>query len=411
MRNVPKRSKKRHERRSNEVQTTLFELVVATGLEQLAVRLEGERTAVCGPRSRKNPNRGAHRVGHAPGELVMGGRKVSVQRPRARTMAGEEVQLPSWELFSASDPLTAHVVRQMLLGMTTRGYGKGLEPLPAVAARGTSRSAVSRHFVASTEEALAAFLTRPLGDFDLVVLMLDGIHIDGQVVLVALGVDGHGQKRVLGIHEGATENETATMALVTDLRERGLRTDHSVLVVTDGAKALHKAVRNVFGKKAVLQRCQVHKMRNVLEHLPERRREFVRAALRRAWRAPSVDDALRQLESLAKALSSESPSAAASVREGASETVAVLHFGLTPSLERTLRTTNAIENLMGSVRRVSRRVKRWRGGSMILRWVSASVEHASKAFRKLRGHAGMQTLVAHLRKLDASPSTAARKVA
>jgi putative transposase len=378
MKKVPKRKPERHESRANGLQTSLFEWVVATGLEQLGQRLEAERTEVCGPRSRKDPTRRARRMGHAPGELVMGGRKVRVQRPRARTMDGQEVQLPSWEQFSALDPLMAHVVRQMLLGMTTRGYAKGLEPAPQVESRGTSRSAVSRRFVASTEVALRAFLERPLADFDLVVLMIDGIHIDGQVVLVALGVDGAGHKRVLGLHEGATENETATTALLTNLRERGLRADRSVLVVTDGAKALHKAVRNVFGEKAVMQRCQVHKMRNVLDHMPDKRREFVGAALRRAWRAPSVADALRQLESLAKTLESEAPSAAASVREGAAETVAILRFALPPALERTLRTTNAIENLMGSIRRVSRRVKRWRGGAMILRWVVASVEHAGR---------------------------------
>jgi putative transposase len=243
-------------------------------------------------------------------------------------------RLPSWEFFSYGDPLTAHVLRQMLLGITTRGYSKGLEPVPELKTRGTSSSAVSRRFVASTEEALASFLAAPLGGFDLVAMMIDGIHIDGRVMLVALGVNGQGEKRVLGLHEGATENEAATTALLTGLRNRGLRTDRSVLVVTDGAKALHAAVRAVFGAKAVMQRCQVHKMRNVLEHLPEKRREFVRAALRRAWKAPSSEDALKQLETLARSLDVECPSAAASVREGASEVVWIIDLALPPELER-----------------------------------------------------------------------------
>jgi putative transposase len=408
---VQKKGQDRQRERANEVQTLLFEWVVATGFAELQRRLEEERTAACGPRSKKNPGRKARRMGHAPGELVLGGRKARVQRPRARTMAGEEVRLPSWELFSSGDPLTAHVVRQMLLGITTRGYGKGLEPVPELKTRGTSRSAVSRRFVASTEEALAGFLASPLGGFDLVALMIDGIHIDGHVMLVALGVDGRGEKRVLGLHEGATENETATTALLTSLRERGLRTDRSVLVVTDGAKALHAAVRAVFGSRAVMQRCQAHKMRNVLEHLPEKRREFVRAALRRAWKAPSCEDALKQLESLAKSLDTECPSAAASVREGSSEVVRIIDLALPPALERTLRTTNAIENLMSSIRRTSRHVRRWRGGAMILRWVHAAVDKATKSFRKLRGHGGMPTLVGHLRRLDASASTAVAEAA
>ena len=408
---VQKKRTNSQKERNQGTQTMLFEWVVATGLEQLQRRLEEERTTACGPRSKKNPGRNARRMGHAPGELVMGGRKVRVSRPRARTMAGQEVRLPSWNVFSAVDPLTAHVVRQMLLGMTTRGYGKGLEPAPQLESRGTSRSAVSRRFVASTQEALKAFLQAPLGEFDLVALMLDGIHIDGHVVLVALGIDSGGNKRVLGIHEGATENAVATTSLLTSLRDRGMRTDCSVLVVVDGAKALHAAVRVVFGNRAVIQRCQVHKIRNVLEHLPQKRREFVRAALRRVWKAPSSEDGVKQLESLAKSLDVECPSAAASVREGADETVAIIDLALPPALERTLRTTNAIENIMGSVRRTSRNVHRWRGGDMILRWVCAAVEKAAKTFRKLRGHQGMATLVGQLRKRDSAVSTPASQAA
>jgi transposase-like protein len=411
MKKLQKKRSTRQPARANGAQTMLFEWVVATGLAELQRQLEEERTAACGPKGKKNPGRRATRMGHAPGELLLGGRKTRVQRPRARTKAGEEVRLPSWEIFSSQDPLSAHVVRQMLLGITTRGYGSGLEPMAQIETRGTSRSAVSRRFVASTQAALDAFLAASLDGFDLVALMIDGIHIGGHVVLVALGVDGAGDKRVLGLHEGATENATATTALLTSLRGRGLRTDRSVLVVTDGAKALHAAVRAVFGSKAVMQRCQVHKMRNVLDHLADKRREFVRASLRRAWKAPSSEDALKQLEGLAKSLESECPSAAAAVREGASEVVRIIDFGLPPALERTLRTTNAIENIMSSIRRTSRQVRRWRGGEMILRWVHAAVEKASKGFRKLRGYGGLPTLVGHLRRLDATGSTAVAQAA
>jgi transposase-like protein len=325
-------------------------------------------------------------------------------------MGGEEVRLPSWEEFSVEDPLTAQVVRQMLLGVSTRGYSKGLEPMTEQQTRGTSRSAASRRFMAATQESLQAFLQAPLSDFDLTALMIDGVHIGEHVVLVAMGIDAEGSKRVLGLHEGATENAVATTALLTSLRDRGMRTDRSVLVVLDGAKALQASVREVFGDRAVIQRCQVHKMRNVLEHLPQKRREFVRAALRRAWKAPSSQEGCKQLEALAKSLNAEHPSAAASLREGAAETVAIIDFALPPPLESALRTTNAIENLMGSVRRISRNVRRWRGGAMILRWVCAAVLDASKTFRKLRGHKAMVTLVGHLRRRD-SASTSVRQAA
>ena len=199
----------------------LREFVVSAGMEALTLLLERERTEACGPRYQHQPDRLAVRAGHAPGELVMGGRRVRVARPRARTLDGREVELPSWRTFSDEDPLRARAVDQMLAGVSTRRYARSLEPLPAgVVSRGTGRSAVSRRFVAATEKQMAEWLGRDLSSIDLAVLMIDGVHIHEHVLLVALGIDTDGKKHVLGVREGATENATACRALLTDLRDR-----------------------------------------------------------------------------------------------------------------------------------------------------------------------------------------------
>lgn len=380
----------------------LHEMVIGAGMRVLGALLEDERSVACGPRYAHAPDRRAVRAGHAAGELVLGGRRVSVLRPRARTVGGREVALPSWRHFAAEDPLHERAVEQAVLGVSTRRYARSLEPLPeGVRVRGTSRSAVSRRFVAATAAQLDAFLERDLGDVDLAALMIDGVHFADHVVLVALGIDASGGKHVLGLREGATENATACTALLSSMAARGLRTHRAVLVVLDGSKALAGAVRKHWGRRALVQRCQAHKKRNVLDHLPERLHDSVGAAIREAYKSGDAERAERLLLNLARTLETEHPGAAASMREGLDETLTVMRLELPRSLERTLATTNAIENLVGSVRRVSRNVKRWRGGRMILRWMAAGVLESAKGFRKLRGCAGMPKLLAALRAHDA----------
>lgn len=381
---------------------SLHDLVVGAGLQALAVLLEAERTEVCGPRYRHNPDRVAQRTGYDPdGELTMGGRRVSVRRPRARTMDGQEVELPSWRQFSDEDPLEQRAVEQMVLGVTTRRYARSLEPLPPeVGSRGTSKSAVSRRFVAATSAKLDEFMSRDLSALDLAVLMLDGVHYGEHVVLVALGIDSTGNKHVLGVVEGATENATACKQLLTNLRDRGMVTDRSMLVVIDGGKALAAAIRAVFGKRALIQRCQIHKKRNVLEQLPEHMRKSVSMAISQAYRLSDPKKAKRQLLALASRLKNEHPGAAASLLEGLDETLTVQGLKLPAALERTLATTNAIENLIGCAQRLARNVKRWRGGTMMLRWVAAGVLEAQTRFRRVRGYVGMPALIEALRKHD-----------
>jgi transposase-like protein len=364
----------------------LREFVIAAGTAALAAVLEDERTRAVGPRYAHLPTRRARRTGSAPGELVMGGRRVQVRRPRARTLAGEEIQLPSWTTFASEDPLHERAVNQMLVGVSTRRYARSLEPLAApLPERGTSRSAVSRRFVAATQKQMDQWLGRDLGQLDLAALMIDGITIAEHVMLVALGIDTNGKKHVLGVREGATENATSCTALLTDLRDRGLRTDRAVLVVIDGGKALAKAVRNVFGTRAIVQRCQAHKTRNVVEQLPDELRPSVRQAMRDAYAANDADRARTMLVNLGRRLRDEHPGATASLDEGLDETLTVKRLRLPRKLERQLSTTNAIENLMGSVRELARRVKRWRGGKMIVRWTVTAVADAAKRFRRITG--------------------------
>jgi putative transposase len=352
------------------IKGALFELVLGSGLGVLQALLEQEREQLCGARYRHDPTRKASRAGYADeAELVLGGRRVAVKRPRARSRDGKEVPLPSWERFAAEDPLNARAVEQMVLGVATRKYARSLEALPAgTKSRGTSKSAVSRRFVAETAKNLNDWLSRPLLELSLAVLMLDGIVCGEHTILVALGIDEKGSKHVLGLWEGATENATACTGLLSNLVDRGLDTKRTMLVVIDGSKALAKAVRDTFGKRALIQRCQVHKKRNVLEHLPERSRSATDATITTAYKCRDPKRALDMLNKLARQLERKHPSAAASLREGVEETLTVLSFGLIDSLERTLVTTNPIENLNSVLRRIHHNVKRWQDGTMVLRW-------------------------------------------
>jgi transposase-like protein len=361
--------------------------------------LEADRTAVCGPRYQHQAERPASRAGTVTSEVVLGGRKVQIRRPRVRA-DGHEVALPTFEAFADTDPLNRRVVEQMLIGVATRQYGRSLEPAGTeVRTRGTSKSAVSRRFVAKTRAQLAAWRSTALDTLDLVALLIDGVHIGEHCIVVALGIDHTGCKHALGLWEGSTENAAVCQSLLADLQSRGLRTDRSLLVILDGSKALHKAVTQTFGPAALIHRCHVHKLRNILEHLPEGQRPWVRAIVARAYKA-EVATARRLLQDLARRLEDRHPSAAASVREGLEETLTILTLGLSDRLRQSLATTNAIESLISRTRHVKRNVKRWRGGQMVLRWTAAAVLEAVKGFRRLKGHKDMPKLVAALRARD-----------
>lgn len=377
----------------------LREFVMTLGMQAVATMLEEERTQMCGPRYAHDPERTATRGGTTRGTLTMGGRKVRMTRPRVKGADGHEVPLGTWSELGSSDPMSERVLEQMTIGIATRKYARSLESVPdELDEYGTSKSAASRRFVEVTQAKLDAWSSRPLGELGICAVFLDGIHIAEHVVLVALGVDATGAKHVLGIWEGATENGAACRAMLSDLVTRGLDDETSRLFIIDGSPALRASIRDVFGKRALVQRCQVHKIRNVESHLPKTKQKAIKAAMRQAYKSTKVETAKRLLNNIARTLESEHPSAAASIREGLDETLTIMGLSLSRALERSFSTTNPIENLNERIRQVSKRVKRWRGGSMILRWTAAAVFEAERGFRRLKGHKDMPKLIAALAK-------------
>jgi putative transposase len=377
----------------------LLALAVGSGLQVMQVLMEAEVTALAGPKGRHDPARTAVRHGHERGSVTLGGRRVPVARPRVRAADGSgELPVPSYELFAGTEILGAMAMERMLAGLSTRRYPVGLEPVGAAvtaSASATSKSAVSRKFVAMTETALTELLAADLSALDLVALMIDGVHFGQSVCIVALGIDEQGTKHPLALVEGSTENATVVTDLLVGLRERGLDVTRPILVGIDGAKALRRAVIDVFDHP-VIQRCQLHKIRNVADRLPERLRGPVGAKMRAAYHAGAALEAQAQLSALARELDKTHPGAAASLREGLAETLTVLRLGVPPTLARTLRSTNAIESMISICRAHSANVKRWRDGQMALRWCAAGMVEAGKQFRRVNGHLHLAKLRAAL---------------
>jgi putative transposase len=373
----------------------LLSLSVGVGLGVLAELMEEEVDDVVGPKGKHDPERVAVRHGHDAGEVTLGGRRVAVERPRVRTAdSSAELALETYAHFADRDQLSRIVLERMLAGVSCRRYPRTQEPLGedvAQATRSTSKSAVSREFVARTRENLEALMSRHLDDVRLAVLMIDGIALKERTNVVALGITTDGVKIPLGLWDGSTENAAVTTALLADLVERGLDTSQGVLCVLDGAKALRKAVRDVLGEVPV-QRCVRHKERNVLEHLAERDRPQVKRRLRRAWSETDYARALELLGQLATELERSHPGAAASLREGMEETLTVTRLGVRGNLKKTLCSTNPCESMIECVRRTSRNVKRWSSGEMCLRWTAAGMLEAERQFRKVIGYRDLAKL-------------------
>jgi putative transposase len=380
---------------AGEVREGLLALAVGAGLQVMAAMMEADVTAVCGPKGRHDADRSATRHGHGAGSVSLGGRRVPVRRPRMRATDGSgELGVASYELFSQTEVLGRMAMERMLAGLSTRRYPVGLEPVGArvqQAAASTSRSAVSRRFVAATETALAQLLAADLSTLDLVGLMIDGVHFGEHCCVVTLGIGIDGTKHPLSLVEGSTENATLVTELIVGLRERGLDVTRPILVVLDGSKALRRAVLDVFDRP-VLARCQLHKIRNVQDKLPQKVRQVVAARMRRAYHADSALAAEAELTALANELDRTHPGAAASLREGMAETLTVLRLGLPPTLARTFRSTNAVESMISICRDHAGNVKRWRDGQMALRWCAAGMVEAGKQFRRVNGHLHLRSL-------------------
>jgi hypothetical protein len=377
------------------VKEGLLAVAVGAGLQVMQVLMDESVTALAGPRGKHDLDRVAVRHGTEAGSVVLGGRQVPVRRPRLRTAdKTSEVAVPAYELFSNTELLGGLALARMMAKLSTRRYRAGLEPVGSAVeaiASGTSRSAVSRRFVAMTEHALAELMTADLSELDLVALMIDGIHFAEHLCVVALGITIDGTKVPLGLVEGSTENATVVKALLTDLRDRGLDVCRPVLVVIDGAKALAVAVREIFDHP-VIQRCQLHKIRNVEGHLDKATAATVAKKLRAAYRDPDPLHAEATLEALARSLDKPHPGAAGSLREGLSGTLTVNRLGVPPTLARTLRSTNAIESMIEICRDHSTNVKRWRDGQMALRWCAAGMHEAATQFRRVNGYLHLAAL-------------------
>ena len=382
-----------------DAKSALFDLCVGVGQQVLGELMEHDRERICGPKGKHDRKRKAVRAGSTRSEVTLGGRRIPIRRLRARGAEGE-LELPSFVFAADRDPLDRHTLEAIACGVSTRKYERSLEPLAGAEQRSTSKSAVSRRFVALSRQQMTRWLTKPLHDLDLRVLVIDGIVFRDHTILIVLGVDSDGRKHVLGLREGTTENSRVATALLRDLLERGLDPERARVFVIDGSTALRSAIRKTFERRGVVQRCQVHKRRNILAHLPEALYASVNKVLVEAWDSPDAKLAERRLGKLADSLESEHPGAAASIREGLEETLTLQRLGVTGALYRTLRSTNTIENLNGSVADYTHNVKRWRGGSMLMRWVSAAVLDASERFRRVRGYRDLPGLGRALQSID-----------
>lgn len=383
------------------VRDGLMAFASATGLVVMLQVMEAELTEHIGPKHARIPGREGNWHGTATGSVVLGGRRVTATRPRGRTTDGEEIGLDTWAVFSSEDLLAQLVVERMLAGVATRRHRDVAEPVGEdVEARSgsTSRSAVSRRFVRATKRALGELLARDLSDLEVAVVMIDGIEVAGSCLVAALVITTDGRKIPVGLWLGDTENKAVVTDLLADLVARGLSTDGGVLVVIDGSKALAAAVRKVFGEHTPVQRCTLHKRRNVASYLSKESAERIDRRLAQAFAHPDPAKGLDRARSIARELEADTPDAAASLREGLEDMFTVRRLGITGRLGRSLTNTNCIESMISVARTVTRNVKRWRDGSMKKRWVAVGILEAERSFRRLKGCKEMPLLVAALRR-------------
>ena len=384
-----------------DVRASFERFCLTAGLATLASMMEEDATCLCGSRYGRADGKGGYRWGKTKGNVGFHGGKVDVERPRVRARDGGELALPSWEAALSEDLLGQWALNLMLINVSTRKFGRAVRlpggDVPAPTGAGVTKSAVSRRFVALSAERMKEWMAADLSKLDLLVIQIDGIHIkEDLLLLAAVGVDGNGDKHPLGVIEGATENAAVCQALLDNLVERGLDPGVCRLFIIDGSRALSKAIRNTFGRQAPIQRCQVHKARNITERLPKPLHASVRKALRQAWELDDADKAEKLIRNLARRLEREAPGVSASILEGIDEILTVVRLGLPIQLRRSLACTDIIENMNGTIRQVCRNVKRWQDASMALRWTSAAMLEAAKGFRRLKAYKQLPTLRAAL---------------
>lgn len=377
------------------IETNLSQELHGIGLEVMRAIMECEREEIVGIKGRHNPLRRYLRGGTNPGSVVINGAKVACRIPRARDVEhGVEYRLASHSLFQQAGELCKRAYRDLIRGISTRHYAEGVDAF--LDGYGVSASAVSRQMVRATGEKVQELFSRSIAPLEIAVLMIDGVDVGGHTVVVVLGIDTTGEKHILGLRQGATENTAVVKGLLEELITRGLGIDRPILVVIDGAKALRKAVSDVLGKDAPVQRCTVHKKRNVLEHLGKAERSWVSRRMSQAYAHSDAEAARRDLLKLIEELRPINPSAARSLEEGLEETLTVQRLGLPEALRVSLRSTNIIESANNGVRDRTRNVKRWRDGMQVERWSAAALLETEKGFRRIKGYRHMAVLLAGL---------------
>jgi len=367
------------------------ELIRQAGLRLMDLLMQEEVRELVGERSQRQAERTAHRWGSERGYCVVMGQKVPVNRPRVRTTDDQEVRLGSYELFHRGEPLTETVWEKLMLGLSTRKYGQAVRQFTE--AYGLEKSAISEHFIEASRAKLQAMMERRLDKTRLCALLIDATPFEGQQMVAALGIAQDGRKMILGIRQGATENATVVGELLGDLVSRGLDFSEPRLYVLDGGKALTAAVKRHAGESAAIQRCQVHKRRNVLDHLTDEHKPAVAKELHAAYALEDYAAAKQALNVLHRELMDLNPSAARSLGEGMEETLTVHRLHVPMQLRKTLASTNVIESAFSIVEQVCKNVKRWHGGDQRERWVGSGLLVAQKQFRKVTGHKQIPALI------------------
>jgi len=369
-------------------------LLREAGLALMQTVMDEEVRHLAGERHQQHEGRRAHRWGKEDGYCVVDGQKVPIRKTRLRTPDKREQRLGSYELFQRSGPLQAGVWDKMMRGLSTRNYGAVVKDFHN--AYGVEKSTVSENFIEASREKVKQLMERPLGQLRLCAVLIDGTPFKDRQMIAALGIGCDGTKTVLGIREGATENTAVVSALLSQLVERGLDFSTPRLYVLDGGKALAAAVRKHAGEAAWIQRCQVHKKRNVVDHLPDEHKADVKRKLQNAYQMADYADAKRALDRLHRELMDVNPSAARSLEEGMEETLTVHKLRVPDQLRRTLCCTNVIESAFSIVETVCRNVKRWRDGDHIERWVGSGLLVAERQFRKVIGHRQIPLLLSSM---------------
>ena len=366
------------------------ELVRQAGLQLMDLMMQEEVRELVGERSRRLPDRTANRWGTEHGYCVVMGQKVPIERPRVRSEE-KEVRLGSYELFHRGEPLTETVWEKLMLGLSTRKYGEAVRQFTE--AYGLEKSAVSEHFIEASRAKLKEVMERRLDKIQFCALMIDATPFAGQQLLAVLGITVDGKKMILGIRQGATENATVVGELLGDLLNRGLDFTVPRLYVLDGGKALSAAVKKYAGESAPIQRCQVHKRRNVLDHLTDEQKPGVAKRLNAAYALEDHEAAKQALSGLHRELMDLNPSAARSLGEGMEETLTVHRLHVPMQLRKTLASSNVIESAFSIVEQVCKNVKRWHGGDQRERWVGSGLLVAQKQFRRVIGYKQIPALI------------------